>query len=386
MFHTQRRIRICIVALCPGLTPISDLIMIMSRIAHEVYLVIPGLPRNILPNLSNVKHLTVPHRVSSGLVSRLMNSIITQFRVLLQVMKISKSVDLYLFSISGETFLLPLLGLKFMRQLTAFMPGGNAIRVSKINNDLLSLLIPSVVYAALELTHRIILYSSHMAKEAVFAKHKNKTIFAHKHFINFTRFMREYDLSERPETVGFIGRLSREKGVLSFVDAIPQVLDIRESVKFLICGDGLLLEEAKMRVAKRGLESSVRFTGWVFRQQIPDLLNSMKLMVQPSLTEGLPNSILEAMACGTPVLATPVGGIPDLIVESETGFFLRSRNPDHIAERICSLLGNTELLENVSNRAMDFVNQGFCFSYVVQSWHNVLAQLGLRNTKSQGAE
>jgi glycosyltransferase involved in cell wall biosynthesis len=101
----------------------------------------------------------------------------------------------------------------------------------------------------------------------------------------------------------------------------------------------------------------------------------MKLLVLPSFTEGLPNILLEAMACGTPVLATPVGAIKDIIKESETGFLLKSDDPIHIAERIIELLNNPELLEEVSIKAYNYVRENFSFEKTLDAWRKILSEL-----------
>jgi glycosyltransferase involved in cell wall biosynthesis len=81
------------------------------------------------------------------------------------------------------------------------------------------------------------------------------------------------------------------------------------------------------------------------------------------------------MACGTPVLATPVGGIPDLVKEGETGFLLKSNNPEHMAERIIELLNKPEILEKVSINAYNYVRENFSFEKTLKSWRRIFSEL-----------
>jgi len=97
----------------------------------------------------------------------------------------------------------------------------------------------------------------------------------------------------------------------------------------------------------------------------------------PSFTEGLPNILLEAMACGTPVLATSVGAVPDVVNERKTGFLLKSTRPEHIAKRIVELLGNPSLLERVSEGAYRFVREKFRYEKTLEIWTNVLKELDI---------
>ena len=105
-------------------------------------------------------------------------------------------------------------------------------------------------------------------------------------------------------------------------------------------------------------------------------LNELKLLILPSYTEGLPNIMLEAMACGTPVLATKVGAIPDIIKDGETGFFLEDNSPECIAKSILNILNMPdEKLEQVSESARKFVEDEFTFEKVAARWGQILSNL-----------
>ncbi|MDR9817328.1 MAG: glycosyltransferase family 4 protein [Candidatus Methanoculleus thermohydrogenotrophicum] len=130
---------------------------------------------------------------------------------------------------------------------------------------------------------------------------------------------RHHPLPDRPSLIGYIGRLSGEKGVQHFAQALPAVLNGREDLRVLIGGDGPLKELIEASLQKGGVTARVDLPGWISHDDLPGYLNQLRLLVLPSYTEGLPNIMLEAMACGTPVLATPVGAIPDVIIDGKTG-------------------------------------------------------------------
>jgi glycosyltransferase involved in cell wall biosynthesis len=118
-------------------------------------------------------------------------------------------------------------------------------------------------------------------------------------------------------------------------------------------------------------------TGWIRHEKVVDYLNELKLFVLPSYSEGLPTIVLEAMACGTPVLATSVGAITDIINEGQTGFLLKSNNPEHIAERVIELSSKLGLLEKVSADAYKYVKKNFSYEKTLNTWQKVFHELGL---------
>ncbi len=169
--------------------------------------------------------------------------------------------------------------------------------------------------------------------------------------------------------VGYIGRLSHEKGVFNFVESIPLI----HEYDFVIIGDGSLRSNITEYIIENNLSDKVKFTDWIPHDQLPDYLNKLKLLVLPSYTEGLPNIMLEAMACGTPVLATSVGAIPDVIKDGETGFLLENNSPECIAETALKILHMPDdKLEKVSDNARALVEEKFTFEAAVERWSEIM--------------
>jgi teichuronic acid biosynthesis glycosyltransferase TuaC len=124
-----------------------------------------------------------------------------------------------------------------------------------------------------------------------------------------------------------VGHLVELKGVDIAIEALARVPD----TTLLIAGEGS--EEHKLRqlVERLGLGARVRFLGAIPQAELCDYYNAADVMVLASSREGMPNVVLEAMACGTPVLATPVGGIPELITDPVAGELMRERRPEALA-------------------------------------------------------
>jgi glycosyltransferase involved in cell wall biosynthesis len=119
----------------------------------------------------------------------------------------------------------------------------------------------------------------------------------------------------------------------------------------------------------------VEFTGWVDHDDVPRELNKMKLLVVPSQpTEGLPTAILEAMGCGTPVYATSVSGVPDVVREGKTGFLMDSVDDETIAHEIESILTRTDL-HTISKNARSLVEEQYSFSRAVNRYRTILTEI-----------
>ena len=147
-----------------------------------------------------------------------------------------------------------------------------------------------------------------------------------------------------------------------------------KDIEFLIVGDGNFNNEIKNFILTNNVNNRVKFIGWISHETIPDYLNELKLLIIPSYTEGLPNILLEAMACGTPVLATPVGAIPDIIRDGETGFILSENDPDNIVENIKNIL-NSHYLNSIVGNAKNFVEKNYTFSECVKNYEKVIQEV-----------
>jgi glycosyltransferase involved in cell wall biosynthesis len=104
---------------------------------------------------------------------------------------------------------------------------------------------------------------------------------------------------------------------------------------------------------------------------MPDYFNELKLLVVPSYSEGLPGTLLEAMACGTPALATPVGGIAEVIKDGETGFLLPDNSPQSIAQNVIRVL-NYPNLAQIADNARALIEREYSFQAAVERYRRIL--------------
>ena len=180
-------------------------------------------------------------------------------------------------------------------------------------------------------------------------------------------------LKDRKNVVGYIGCLNFGKGILNFLDAIKIVAQSDNNIEFIIVGDGPLYQQVYYFLESENLLQKVKLVKWVSREKVAEYLNKIKLLVLPSYNEGLPGIILEAMACGTPVATTPVGGIPDIIENGKTGFILENNSPECIADKILDGLHHPNLADIVKNAHMLIENE-FTFEKELIKWKEALAK------------
>jgi glycosyltransferase involved in cell wall biosynthesis len=143
----------------------------------------------------------------------------------------------------------------------------------------------------------------------------------------------------RQLVIGTVSHLSREKGMRYLIEAAALIPEANKRLKVVIVGEGACLQELMELARERGLEN-ITFTG--FRSDIPELMKSFDIFVLPSLSEGLSSSILEAMASSLPVIASNVGGIPELVRDGENGLLVAPADPAALAEAIRRLAQDPE--------------------------------------------
>lgn len=174
---------------------------------------------------------------------------------------------------------------------------------------------------------------------------------------------------ERDLVVGFLGRLDEEKGVRELAEVARR---LPNDVTFRFIGDGDLRGWVETELGEEIRAGRVELTGWVDHDDVPAQLNDLALLVLPSQpTEGLPTTILEALACGTPVVATPVSGVPDVIRDGETGFHIESRDPQRLSDDIEAILARDDLAA-LSDRGRMLITAEYGFEAACERYRQIL--------------
>lgn len=172
---------------------------------------------------------------------------------------------------------------------------------------------------------------------------------------------REYSLPDDAQVLVAAGRLSPEKGHGYLVEAMARVRETNERAHCIIFGEGALASRLQSKIEKLGLEDRVQLVG--FRRDVLRCLAAADLVVNPSLTEGLPNVVLEAMSQATAVVATEVGGVGELIVDGQSGWLVEPARPDRLAKAIGRALADDELRKTTGRESRRTAAERFSFEY-----------------------
>jgi len=305
------------------------------------------------------------------LVSRLFRYIWIQFLIAYRIILHRKHVDLWIFFFGGYRLHVPIIVAKLFKKKVVLLladSGGKHTGASRYPTFSRSQILVNYPYKSAD---KIVIYSSRLISLWGLESYRKKIFIAHEHYLNFELFRKTTEFRDRQLVIGFFGRFSSEKGIRNFIEALPAVRGMYPDISIIIGGDGPLGDELKILLDTERLTGHVHLTGWIAHDDLPGYLNRLRLLVVPSYTEGLPNIVLEAMACGTPVLATPVGAIPDIITEDETGFIMETNSPSCITENIIRVITSPRL-ERIAENGRVFVQENYSFEKTVDTWRSLL--------------
>jgi glycosyltransferase involved in cell wall biosynthesis len=363
-----------------GVVPLSNLVDILRCSSSRLYIITGNEAGAVLRNRKDIQGRSINNEVPKELLPMILNYALLQLKISYYVMEAIKKANIFIF-FEGECLLLPLLtarafGKTVVLNLAASMPN---ILDAEGGASLKSKLLKFMEKLNYRLSYKIVLFSSRLIDDWHLNSYVSKIYIARHHFIDLEVFRNFKSTSERECMVGFFGRLEAEKGAINFVESIPEVMkDVDninvDSIKFLVGGSGSESDKIRGLIEGNGLEDKVTMPGWIPHQELPKYLNELKLLVMPSYTEGLPGIMLEAMACGTVVLATPVGAIPEFIKDAETGFILTDNSPECISRTIVRALQFPDL-EKIARNARSIIEREMTYEVASHQWRNVIRVL-----------
>jgi glycosyltransferase involved in cell wall biosynthesis len=174
----------------------------------------------------------------------------------------------------------------------------------------------------------------------------------------------EFGIPSNATMVVSAGRLSPEKGHRFLVEAIGMLKGSINNTHFVFCGDGPCQKELGKQSKELGISEICHFVG--FRRDLEEIFQAMDLMVLPSLTEGLPNVVLEAFACAKPVVATAVGGVPEIVEDGINGILVPKERPDLLANAIKDCLAIPDKRRAMGEAGYQKVKSEFTFESQTQ--------------------
>ena len=175
------------------------------------------------------------------------------------------------------------------------------------------------------------------------------------------------DIPEGIPLITFVGNLRRVKGVEYLIKAFQILLNSGRDCKLLIIGDGPERKDLISLVDTLGIQKNVIFTGSIPRENIMDYLRISDIFVLPSLSEGFPNVILEAMAAGLPIVTTNFEGSSEIVEDGVNGFIVQTKNPKALADSIAEILDDFNVKQSMSARNREAVAK--------YDWGNIIIHL-----------
>ncbi|RDV84839.1 glycosyltransferase family 4 protein [Ammonifex thiophilus] len=181
----------------------------------------------------------------------------------------------------------------------------------------------------------------------------------------FPTILRELPLPAGVPLLGTVARLVPQKGLPCLLEALA-LLPAELRPGWLIVGDGPLRQELEDKARALGLSHLVVFAGYRPPEEIPSILKVIDIFVLPSLSEGLPLALLEAMAAGKPVVATAVGGIPEVVQEGRTGYLVPPGDAQALARALLSLLESPDRAREMGEAGRKRVEERFSSQRMAQ--------------------
>ena len=181
----------------------------------------------------------------------------------------------------------------------------------------------------------------------------------------------ELGLNQNDFLIGTVARIDYDKDLPTFFKVVKLLVAQVPNVRFVIVGDGKgdELAKAKHQAEQIGLKDSISFTG--HRDDLLNVYPSLDIFLMTSITEGLPNTILEAMAMEVPVVSTSVGGVPELIVDGEHGFLCSVGDAEALSRKVIELIQNSGLRIKFAQNARKRVEEDFSFDQRVRRLENL---------------
>jgi glycosyltransferase involved in cell wall biosynthesis len=233
--------------------------------------------------------------------------------------------------------------------------------------------------------HRLVALTERDLKELLTLKiARKKNIVVIRNAISLARYQKAPRLKRSqlsglqsvPEDVpliGTVGRLTSEKGHRFLISALAYLKQRFGDVRLAIIGDGPERDRLSQQAKQAGVSEKVLFLG--LRDDVPVLLKCLDVFVLPSLYEGFGLVILEAMAAQLPVVATTVGGVPDLVTDRQTGILVPPANPQALAEAIAQLLESPALAQRLARNAYKFAQENCELERMIDATENLYREV-----------
>ncbi len=305
-----------------------------------------------------------------------------QFSSLINLIRIRNKFNIKLVVMHQQCFpllclLSRLLGCKVLIYVggSPFYPNENEPKTKNRLSRIVALIGNLSLHICFLFSSFLVVPSKELIKSFNIEKYAWKTLAAPTRIINIKTFKQTTQSKDRNRQIAYIGRLSQEKGIDIVIKTFLKLAKMDPELKFIIIGDGPLMNSVKYEVSKSNFDERIKIAGWLKPKDIVVSLNKVKLILVPSRSEGLPSVLLESMACGTPAMVSFAGVMKYVVQDNYNGFHLNSADPDNIARTICLILKEEENLQDISKRAHEYVATRYSEEAVLKVWLPILRRL-----------
>jgi glycosyltransferase involved in cell wall biosynthesis len=380
---------------------LSDLIKIIEPIADEIHIITKNYGFDIAKERVRIYDTKLSLHFRDLIKSKVLSVVYQLFKIaLIQIImccyliRIIRRMNVIIFYVGGIDLILPMLIAKlFRKKVILFAMGrgpsmtGMSHKITRFTtvNSIFKIIIDFLFKLLYKLPDKIVLESEKEISFLGFEEYRTKIDVNGARYIDTDIFSIMKRIDERKNIIGFLSRLTEEKGVVNLVEAVPLLLNSEKNMEgkiaVMIYGDGPLKNEISKVIRENDLNDCIKLKGRIpSHDMVASVINDFKLLVLPSNIEGLPTIILEAMACGTPVLATSVGSIPYVIKDGETGFIMGNNSAECIAENVMRVLNYPNIDEIIRN-ARNLIEEEYTYEAAVERYKKIFEHIELGGSK-----
>lgn len=352
----------------------------LSKKGHEVTVVCREPNGEELETDEDLKNVKIHRILASSGKTRFLRKVISFYRFLRH-----NNFDVIHahFVISGGT--LGLIGKLFGIPVIVTAHGWPDVLKSEVTNHgvRLNRFIVMIARITLKTIDFLVVVSNSMRKDAINAGCPASKVgivyngidFDKIHSLGRTAILQRNGIMKDDFIVLFLGMLRPEKCLQDLVKAFPKVVQKVPNAKLVFAGKGEEREKLEKLVSELKLRDRVIFTGFVWGDDKWDLLKRCDVFVLPSLMEGHPIAVIEAMACSKPVVATNVGPFPEIISNGETGLLVPLHAPDELADAIVQLASDEKRILEMGMKAKEYVTERFSIDKTADDYLEIYAKV-----------
>ena len=340
-----------------------------SESCEEVVFVTSNYPEEALKDLKNVETVNIPIHWSGISQKRdLLHYFKMQWKDIRYIRKYGQQGVPVIFWLSGP-MLLPFLYCKLTKRQTVVFLYGNTKYKDQKPSHYNSLISHIMSFMAKHATKIGVESPSVLPQWRLAPKYEKKVIYFHLYV--------DYDFSKRPQAgrtgkkiVGMACRLQANKHPLDAIDAFHGLEKEFPQWHLEIAGNGPDYQICCDRIRELGAEQRIHMLGWIDNRQIQECYDRWSLLLFPRNYEGLPNSVIESMCSGTPVLASPVGGIPDILRDGKNGWFLHGTTAEDIQSALRSILTENQMAD-FGREAQRYALKEFSYNHALTEFQRL---------------